>query len=173
MDGPKPHDAQTAWELLAGSKTPQGGNASTKGGETTATVVYKLEKALFTVKFDAANSYVVTGKETDDLLKHEKLHLKIAAYVAQKANDNAPKIEETAVVTDKNKEKAIKDAKTQAFAAYKKKFDDYVAKWKEMDMAVTMAYDADTDHSMNAAGQADWDKNWQAKVDKILKDKGW
>ena len=112
-------------------------------------------------------------KETDALLKHERLHLKMAEYLAQKAKANAPAFVGKGTATNADKATAVRQAKDMAFKDMKSQIDAYGAKWLKIDKAVQEAYDRETDHSRNAQGQADWNANWQKKVEAIIQQYFW
>ncbi|MER3417031.1 MAG: hypothetical protein C4297_12570 [Gemmataceae bacterium] len=128
---------------------------------------------MVTVTFNKDKSYVVKGKETDALGKREKLHLKIAEYLAGKAKANLPALVGKGTATNADKATGIQQAKDKAAADLKTQMDAYGNKWGEIAKAYQEAYNKDTDHSHNAQGQADWESNWQKKGDAIIQTYGW
>ena len=54
-----------------------------------------------------------------------------------------------------------------------KQYDTYLATWQKFDNDIQDKYDADTDHSRKPIGQADWQANYKAKIDAMLKTVGW
>lgn len=179
VDKPKKNDhaAMTAWFETTGEGTKLSGGAgtaTTAGGKTTFTTSYEYKDVKFVAVFSPKNSWVVKGKETDALLKHEKLHLRIAEYTAEKANANKPDFKSgDKTATDPDKAKAIAAAKKEARDAVTKQMTDYRAVWDKISRAVQEKYDADTDHGTIADKQTDWDTKYKEYVDKIAKDNGW
>ena len=114
-----PHIALTGW--FDGYKAKQPASSDTtvpKNGMWMSTTSKEYTDVKFTAKFIATGSWVVKGKESVALLKHEQLHLRIAEYLAGKANANMPVFKSGDVTAmDADKVKARAAAKTAADAA--------------------------------------------------------
>ncbi len=174
-------DAETAAAIHARVEYDWGvANSVREGANITYTVkITKLLEKEFSATFDKTRSYVVKGSETDRLLEHERLHLKLAEYVASKADTNFPEadfLKLTAKVTIPANSKK-EDAKDSLEAGIQKEVDKFLDTFQTTWTAITdkanEKYDADTDHSLDRDKQADWVKNYMKYVDEIAKDKGW
>jgi hypothetical protein len=174
VEGPRQADARTVWN----HKTPYegitvGGTESQRCGIFTVVVKATLIPGKFGVEFNARRSWVVKGKETAYLLEHERLHLRMAEYIAIRAQANLGEISASIRGIGPNREDAIAEARKAAVRDVLSQFQDYIDKWSAIDQKVQEKYDEDTNHSQNMDAQKDWQENWKEKVDGILKENGW
>jgi hypothetical protein len=167
---PSGFDAYTAWtwEGSYGKPRVTSNTYRNKSKWVTCAVARVPGDAKVTLKFDAAHSYVVSGKESSALLAHETLHLRIAEYVAAQAKSQLLKLFGYAAVTHANKAKSKALAEKKAVEDLKRKIAAWNQQWGQIDKAVTNAYDTATSHYTNAAAQADWQANWQSHIDPII-----
>ena len=113
-------------------------------------VQFQGEKAVIngfemTVEFDAKNSWVKKGKETEELLKHEQGHFDIGVLYMQEvlqsiANANFTK------------------------AGYKDEFEKLIKDIHHKYVAMGDKYDGDTKHSIQKDEQAKWNAFFEEKV---------
>ncbi|MBX9580737.1 MAG: Ig-like domain-containing protein [Gemmataceae bacterium] len=125
-------------------------------------------------------SFVVRGQESDELLEHERLHLRISEYIALKAAGNVPDLSITATVSvqgdalnDPNF-KARDAALAKARADYVSKGNAFMKKWNDIVFLVQKQYDSETDHGNNVAAQAAWFLgHYTVYADLVMKGQGW
>jgi hypothetical protein len=146
---------------------------TTKCNEVCKNVEARFEGRTLKAVFDPKNSWVVKGAETPELLAHERLHLKIAEYIAQKATAKVAGLVGKGEACNANGATAETEAKNKARNDLNKQFNDLYAKWTAIDKAATEAYDNYTGHGQCPDCQADWAMNWQNYVDAILASNGW
>jgi hypothetical protein len=115
--------------------------------------------------FDADTSWVLPAAQTFELLKHEKLHLAIAQYIMEKLTE---RVNETFTIPyfafGSTKAQSVTNGRDQVEAMIKSLAQKYQAVLIEVNDSGG-AYDTDSNFGLNATGQADWDANWQAKID--------
>ena len=131
----------------------------------------------FRAVFNAADSWVVKGEQSPQLLEHERLHLRIAEYIAEKANLNFSETLQNITadgVGQAANPKAARDiAKATASQNLAAAFTDFYNDWEKKDKIITKLYDDETVHGTIPEKQADWDRNWEQRVDTELKRLGW
>jgi hypothetical protein len=124
------------------------------------------------VRFDPS-SWVVKGQQSKALLQHEKLHLHLAEYVAEKMSAKA---EATAAAwvgkagrRNENKDLATKEAKNAAedrLLDHLQTFIDTV--WHETDTKVQKAYESETKNGTDPVVQANWNTGWKTFADAVM-----
>ena len=131
----------------------------------------------FRAVFNAADSWVVKGKQAPQLLEHERLHLRIAEYIAEKANLNFSETSRNITVDGVGQAANLQAAKGIAKAAASQKlaaaFITFYDDWVKKNDTITKLYDDETDHGTIPEKQTDWDRNWEQRVDTELKRLGW
>ncbi|VTT96428.1 calcium-binding protein : Uncharacterized protein OS=Actinoplanes friuliensis DSM 7358 GN=AFR_40880 PE=4 SV=1 [Gemmataceae bacterium] len=181
VDPPKPHGANTAFKYEVDS-SEFGWNAervkNVGGGKVDFTVKVDPKdapKLSTTVAFDKDKSYVVKRNVGDaKLLEHEKLHLRIAEYITEKANKNVPDLTGLSVkVTGVKQGDAMTEGQKAIDAAVKKERDAFFATLSKINDAVQKKYDAETNHGTKPTEQGDWAAKYKQFVDSIAKDNGW
>ncbi len=142
---------------------PGGGGGSfnfeDKDGKVVGT--WTFGKLTFKYVFDGKESYRVVDMTTPALLEHERLHLRMFEYMAQRYQEYLRM--QTFMGTWDNTKEAIK-AKNE----YLDKQAELLKKFAEQ---MQQMYDHQTEHGVNAAQQEEWRKNWQAKIDALWKKK--
>jgi hypothetical protein len=113
-------------------------------------VQFEGEKAFIngfemTVEFDAKNSWVKKGKETDELLRHEQGHFDVGILYMQEVFQTIA----TASFTK---------------AAYKDEFQKIIRDIHDKYVAMGDKYDKDTNHSIRKDEQAKWNAFFEEKV---------
>ena len=113
-------------------------------------VVFEGEKAFINgfemiVEFDAKNSWVKKGKETDELLKHEQGHFDVGVLYMQEVLQSIATANFTKTGYKDEFQKLIKDI-----------HDKYVAMGDK--------YDKDTNHSVKKDEQVKWNAFFEEKV---------
>jgi len=121
---------------------------------------------VYSVRFNPATSWVVRGNQDAGLLEHERLHLLIAEYVAQKISAKYPTISGHGSGAALTREEALSKARADAAAQLKARFDQVVAEWARIDTAVQTRYDAQTMHGSDPFNQLWWKDDYKAEVDK-------
>lgn len=124
-----------------------------------AAVTYK-------VQFNAAESWVVRGKQDPTLLEHERTHLKIAEYVAQKIAAKYPSYQVMGGGIAFTREEALASARRDATRQLQDKFNAVLATWAGIDNAVQTRYDDETKHGTDGIIQATWNMGYKEEVDK-------
>jgi hypothetical protein len=147
-------------------------------GPFTAKVTLPLNMApSFTAVFDKAKSWVVKGKQTPQLLEHERLHLRIAEYIAKKAALNFPaNMKGVGEAQGNTKIEAATKARDAAWDNdLVPRVDAFLAEWERIEKTITDLYDSktETDHGRNPDQQAKWERDWQQLVDAELTKQGW
>jgi len=131
----------------------------------------------FTAVFDKAESWVVKGKQTPQLLEHERLHLRIAEYIAKKAELNFPaNMKGVGEAQGNTKNEAATKAQDAAWDNdLVPMVDAFLAEWARIEKTITDLYDSktETDHGRNPDQQAKWERDWQQRVDAELTKQGW
>jgi hypothetical protein len=133
----------------------------------------------FRAIFDAARSWVVKGEQSPRLLTHERLHLRIAEYIAEKANLNFSETLQNITADGVGQDANLRVAQVKAKAAAVQKLlaalNDFRKEWLKKDEAIQDLYDSktETDHSRNPDQQAKWEHDWQQRVDAELTKQGW
>jgi hypothetical protein len=132
------------------------------------------------VTFDSTKSWVLTTLPDDEskaaLLEHERLHLRIAEYIATKVAMNFPAdMTGNGVATAADKAEAMKAARKNASEDLQTKRLAFVKTvWQPIDENVQEGrYDKETDHGSKPDEQANWARAWQAFVDDELQKQGW
>lgn len=113
-------------------------------------VQFEGEKAFIngfemTVEFDAINSWVKKGKETDELLKHEQGHFDVGVLYMQEVLQSIA-------------------AANFTKAGYKDEFQKIIKDIHDKYVAMGDKYDKDTNHSIKKDEQAKWDAYFEEKV---------
>jgi hypothetical protein len=149
-----------------------------QNGPFTARVELPLKKApSFTAVFDKARSWRVKGKQTPQLLEHERLHLRIAEYIAKKAAINFPaNMKGVGEAQGNTKNEATRNADDAAWNNdLVPRVDAFLAEWERIEKTITDLYDSktETDHGRNPDQQAKWERDWQQRVDAELTKQGW
>jgi len=149
-----------------------------QNGPFTAKVTLALKMApSFTAVFDKAESWVVKGKQTPQLLEHERLHLRIAEYIAKKAELNFPaNMKGVGEAQGNTKNEAATKAQDAAWDNdLVPMVDAFLAEWARIEKTITDLYDSktETDHGRNPDQQAKWERDWQQRVDAELTKQGW
>ncbi|RYG50934.1 MAG: hypothetical protein EOO01_09580 [Chitinophagaceae bacterium] len=98
-----------------------------------------------TVEFDAKNSWVKKGKETEELLKHEQGHFDVGVLYMQEVLESMA----TARFTR---------------AGYKDEFQKIIKDIHDKYVAMGDKYDKDTNHSIKKDEQAKWNAFFEEKV---------
>lgn len=120
----------------------------------------------FRAEFNPKDSYVMDGKASPALLKHERLHLAITEYVAEKANRNFTPNPFTA----KGKGNTAKDAEENAQSNLVRVFEaNHLADIRAALGAIQKSYDDETNHGKIEKAQKDWEINYMQKIDDALK----
>ncbi len=133
-----------------------------------------ITAAQFLARFDAANSYAIRGKLTDDLLKHGNLHLIISEAIALRAGANCVGMMGKGVAhSDASKSGAQQNAEALALTQLNGLYQAFKANWRQITIAISDRYDDETQSGSLAGPQADWRDNWPAKVAEALRLNGW
>jgi hypothetical protein len=121
----------------------------------------------FTATWDKKDSWVVVGKESEKLLKHEKIHVLMATRVAQLAQKNWVAKTVSANGYGDTKEAAIKAAKAAALIKLRAEVAAHADTMWNLAKALHVKYDSneETNHGNNADAQKHWEDEWQSKVD--------
>lgn len=129
-----PYFAYTAWKtnVKFGGVQFEGQKAVINGFE-------------MTVEFDAKNSWVKKGKETEELLKHEQGHFDIGVLYMQEVLQSIA----TANFTK---------------AGYKDEFERLIKDIHHKYVVMGDKYDKDTNHSIQKAEQVKWNAFFEEKV---------
>lgn len=140
--------------------------------------VLPLKKApSFTAVFDKAKSWVVKGNKTPQLLEHERLHLRIAEYIAKKAELNFPaNMTGVGEAQGNTKKEAATKARNAAWDNdLVPRIDAFLAEWERIDGTIQDLYDSktETDHGRNPNQQAKWERDWKQLVEAELTKEGW
>jgi len=149
-----------------------------QNGPFTAKVTLALKMApSFTAVFDKAESWVVKGKQTPQLLEHERLHLRIAEYIAKKAELNFPaNMKGVGEAQGNTKDEAARNAGDAAWDNdLVPRVNAFLAEWERIEKTITDLYDSktETDHGRNPDQQTKWERDWQQRVDAELTKQGW
>lgn len=144
------------------------------GSEYMDLVYAQVGPMTYSAVFDAARSWVVKTSETDALLDHERTHLKIAEYVAQKMAVNFPTISAAGGGFGSTEQGASDAAKSNARGNLQAKINSVMNTWKNIDVAVQTLYDSESEsaHGTNAIEQVWWNNNYKDMVDKEFKKNG-
>lgn len=137
----------------------------------------------FVAVFNRNRSGLLRGQDmTDALFAHEKLHLQIAEYVAQKATagfENALANSAVKISVSANEKPTDAELKEPANAAFKPKTKDLLDLWTfrlaRLDAWAQKTYDetAASNHGQNPVGQADWAANYKSLIDAAASQMGW
>src|SRR5262249_32092216 len=121
------YDAITFWKRQWNIEYSINGNEDKMGGLFNATVEVKLTSLKYSVQFDPSKYKVVKGKESNRLLEHEKLHLRMAEYIAKKRQPkSAPNIVGKGVAANADVGVAAKMAQERATTDLKGRVEKYV-----------------------------------------------
>lgn len=174
---PQENAAETHWvmHLNPGGKWSSKNTASnfSCGTYTVTTEAVPDKKLTVAAVFDQKASWSIVAKETEYLLRHEKLHLRMAEFVANRANQQIAKISGKGVGKDANQVTATKKAFDVAVANGRAQLKTIREQAERLAQGITEIYDRDTDHSRLTDRQSDWDKNWQTKLEGYLNMNGW
>jgi hypothetical protein len=143
---PLPHGVTwTQFRVVKTSPDPDGLLAQT-GYDISATFKYKgsdsdgysITNGAVVVKIVSADTWVVAGNKTPELLHHEQLHYVIATLVGRELDS------ELAAVTGDSADEVQQTAR------------DLVQTKNDRALAIGQAYDDDTDHGQDDAAQKLW-----------------
>ena len=168
-----PYDANTAWKttLTPGNYDPPQVFAYFSDGKWWANVTLQLSKITVSVTFNPKDSWVVKSDETAALLAHEALHFTIAQYIGQKVqsaiNASLP-LQGFGTASASTRNAAVKKATKMAEQQVSQKLNALLAQWTTDDNSIESAYDTQTNHGQNAAGQANWQSNYQSLVNSMF-----
>lgn len=137
-----------------------------------------ITAAQFTCRFDPNGSYAVQGSRTNALLAHENLHMTIGEFIATRATANRPSMLGKGGGQSTDIAQAKLNAKTVADRDIINQMTAYGLKWIDVNESASRSYDNGTalpgqGGGSNPQAQADWQANWQVKVQQILVNSGW
>ncbi len=143
-------------------------------GPWAAVVETRVTEPRFSAEFDRARSFVVMGSETPELLEHERLHLRIAEYVAEKALANlAPELAVKGTAVGVDRQTAIDEAARRARDQLHEEWKAHTRLMEEMNQTIQKDYDDSTDYGQLPMRQKEWATNWQRFADLVLWHGGW
>lgn len=121
--------------------------------------------------FDSTRSTVVRGRQTADLLMHERVHLQIVEHVTAQMKPRFEALRGYACVTSSTEAKAAKAAIKRADADLKKKVTTLYNQMNKLIQEAQKAYDTQTDHGNEPFQQGDWAANYQDYLNEMIKHK--
>jgi RHS repeat-associated protein len=175
LDPPQEYDAVTGYRLENSYKRQFTVTRLSKTcDQWTAIVEARATMPRFWVEFNPATSYVVKGQDTPELLEHERLHLRMAEYIAEKALANLdPQLVGRGIAVNADQQKAVDEAGTIASDELHEKWTAYVRRWAGIDGAVHKDHDDITKHGQLPMSQKEYADNWRDVVHFILGTEGW
>lgn len=130
----------------------------------------------YTITFAArfVKAEVLKCHKCEDVLSHERLHLRLAEYVAAKGNENVGgAFVLTGEARDMDQKTAMKKADKLIESELVKRRGAARNKVEAMDVKVQERYDRDTKGGALPAPQKEWEEKWKEKANAILKANGW
>ena len=145
------------------------------------TKILAINSSIFKPVFSLSEAWVTDDvKLADDegkiLLEHERLHLRMAEYIATKAAANFPErayknlTARTVVAATVAEVKAA--AKVDMDLVADQFIDDYQKKWKYINLVIQRKYDAETKSGTDPDKQAKWQERYKEYADETMANMG-
>jgi hypothetical protein len=137
-------------------------------GRWTTEIRVQLTGVEVTGKFNPNESWVVKGAQTPALLAHERLHFRMAKYIADRFAWHFKHVRGYGKATSADKATSIAEALKRADADLLQQATALKDRFFHLVEDVNAQYDRETNHGAFPEAQMDWALNWPFKLNALL-----